>query len=57
MKECTDPDCKKDGFVRYSLGIYAGRYCDEHWASSGYRKEGREGFDPSYAGERYDDDY
>lgn len=38
---------------RYSLGIYAGKYCDECWDKSGYRKEGIEGFDPNYAGESY----
>jgi len=42
---------------RYSLGIYAGRMCDEAWANSGYRKEGPEGFDEMDAGELYDDDY
>jgi hypothetical protein len=42
---------------RYSLGIYAGRYCDEGWKLAGYRDEGPEGFDAGYAGERYDDDY
>ena len=41
---------------RYSLGIYAGKMCDAAWDKSGYRKEGPEGFDPDYAGERYEDD-
>ena len=49
--------CKGDVMRRQSLGIYAGRYCDGHWETSGYRKEGRSGFDPADAGERYDDDY
>lgn len=40
---------------QYSLGIYAGRYCDTCWEHSGYRKEGAEGFDPTYAGECYDE--
>ena len=57
MKKCCKPDCEKEGYPRKSLGLPAGRYCDEHWETSGYRKEGREGFDPAYAGERYDDDY
>ena len=57
MKECGKYGCTKPGQDRLSLGLPAGRYCDEHWASSGYRTEGREGFDPTYAGERYDDDY
>ena len=49
--------CKEEGFDRFSMGLPAGRYCDPHWESSGYIKEGAEAFDPSYAGERYDDDY
>lgn len=24
---------------RYSAGIYAGHYCDRHWASAGYRQD------------------
>jgi hypothetical protein len=37
--------------TRYSMGIYAGRYCDIGWKNSGYRDVGPEEFDPSYAGE------
>lgn len=48
--------CKGDVDTRYSLGIYAGKYCDGHWETSGYRKEGREGFDPMDAGECYEED-
>ena len=55
-------ECGKRGgalvLERESLGIYAGLYCDPCWAASGYRKEGREGFDPTYAGESYEgEDY
>lgn len=53
---CAKNGCDKEGYVRYSLGIYAGRYCDEHWAESGYRKERREGFSEQDAGERYEED-
>lgn len=53
---CTKSDCPKPGYDRYSLGIYAGRMCDGHWDTSGYRKEGREGFDPADAGEAYDEE-
>lgn len=54
---CNNHECKsQDVYERYSLGIYAGRWCDKHWATSGYRKEGREGFDPAYAGETYEPD-
>ena len=38
---------------RYSLGIYAGHYCDRHWAESGYRDEPASAFDPDDAGETY----
>ena len=53
---CSLQDCDNEAEPRYSLGIYAGRWCDEHWATAGYRKEGPEGFDPSYAGEHYEED-
>jgi hypothetical protein len=32
--------CNDHGQERYSCGCYAGRYCDIHWDSSGYRDEG-----------------
>lgn len=52
---CGDEDTSEE---RYSLGIYAGIYCDECWDKSGYRKEGREGFNPLDAGEAYEaEDY
>ena len=41
---------------RYSLGIYAGHYCDTCWKESGYRDEPAGAFDPSYAGESYEPD-
>jgi hypothetical protein len=51
-------NCSADlGEERYSLGIYAGKYCDFHWLRSGYRDEGSSGFDPVDCGERYEDDY
>jgi len=40
----------------YSLGIYAGRYHEACWERAPYRKEGREGFDPSDCGESYEED-
>jgi hypothetical protein len=42
---------------RYSMGVYAGRFCDEGWKLSGYRDVGPEEFDPAYAGERMENDY
>jgi hypothetical protein len=41
---------------RYSLGLYAGRYHDRCWATSGYRDEGPSGFDPMDAGESYEEE-
>lgn len=46
--------CRQEGDERYSLGIFAGYYCDKCWDESGIRKEGPEGFDPLDAGESYD---
>lgn len=60
IREDRCPRCGKPGgrIERYSLGIYAGRMCDECWDKSGYRKEGREGFNPLDAGEAYEaEDY
>lgn len=48
--------CDRFGEVRYSLGIYAGRYCNEHWKTSGYRDEPASAFDPMDAGETYDEE-
>lgn len=44
------------GEERYSLGIYAGTYCDAHWAESGYRDEPASAFDPMDAGESYEEE-
>jgi hypothetical protein len=49
-----DTPCSGPAEVRESLGIYAGRWCTEHWRTSGYRKEGRDGFDPADCGETYE---
>jgi hypothetical protein len=53
-----DGPCKRAAFPseRYSLGIYAGTWCDKHWESSGYRDEPASAFDPMDAGERYESD-
>lgn len=48
--------CTEEGVNRYSLGIYAGCYCDYHWEASGYRKEGKEGFSEADAGESYEEE-
>ncbi len=54
-RRCADEGNVVLGYTRHSLGIYAGTYCDEHWLESGYRDEGPEGFDPDFAGERYEE--
>jgi DNA-directed RNA polymerase subunit RPC12/RpoP len=55
---CCGRDCNEIGQERTSLGLYAGHWCDHHYATAfPYRKAEANGFDPSYAGERYDDDY
>lgn len=51
-----DKPCTGDAYEQYSLGIYAGRYCDGHWATSGYRKEPASAFDPADCGETYEPD-
>ena len=54
---CAERGCDSlEAEPRYSLGIYAGRWCDEHWATSGYRKEGSAGFHPEDAGESYEEE-
>lgn len=51
----TEP-CKGEAEERYSLGIYAGRWCNSHWKESGYRDEPASAFDPADAGETYGDE-
>lgn len=56
---CPCSRCEKENAEeRYSLGIYAGRYCDRCWDDSGYRKEPAGAFHPDDAGESYEaEDY
>jgi len=49
-------ECRKDGEERFSMGIYAGRYCDKHWKESGYRDVPASAFDPAYAGETLEEE-
>lgn len=35
LQKCSQ--CYAQGSVRYSCGEYAGRYCDEHWETAGFR--------------------
>jgi len=58
MKICNGKDCTcEEVYERASLGIFAGYWCDKHWETAPYRKEGAEGFDAADWGEHYDDDY
>lgn len=51
---CSQQGCLSDDIEeRYSLGCYAGRWCDPHWKTSGYRDEPASAFDPLDAGEEY----
>lgn len=47
----------RDSSTYHSFGIYAGKYCPTCWEQSGYVDAPASEFDPSYAGERLDDDY
>ena len=54
---CSCTQCHdRPGEDRFSFGVYAGHLCAVCWANSGYRTAGREGFDPMYAGEHYDEE-
>ena len=56
-EDCGEGECKGEVEVRHSLGIYAGRWCHYHWHhTSGYRKEGKEGYSWFDAGEEYESD-
>ncbi len=51
---CPCSKCEKKGAEeRYSLGVYAGRYCAKCWKASGYRDEPASGFSRDDAGEFY----
>lgn len=49
-----------NGQDRYSFGVFAGYFCDDHWRKSGYKgstpETEDEEFDPDYAGERMEPD-
>jgi len=47
-------NCGREARERYSLGIFAGLFCNECWSSSGFRNTGPEGFSSSDAGEEYE---
>ena len=49
-RPCCHDGCQAEGHERHSCGAYAGRYCDRHWAASGFRGA-EERIDPTYVGE------
>ncbi len=52
---CPCSRCQRKGAVeRYSLGVYAGRWCNECWRASGYRDAPASAFSEADAGERMD---
>jgi hypothetical protein len=53
---CADSNIGTAGSDRYSMGVYAGRYCEPCWEQDG-RNHDRP-FDPMDAGEAFgEDDY
>lgn len=53
-RRCADKDQWEPANERFSMGVYAGMYCDECWEADG-RNHGR-AFDPMDAGESYDEE-
>ena len=54
-RRCADLHIRREAEERFSMGIYAGMYCDNCWAVDGRNHKRR--FDPMDAGESYDDKY
>lgn len=55
-RRCADRNVGTWGSPRYSMGIYAGTYCDDCWAEDGRNHD--RSFDPLDAGEHYEaEDY
>ena len=54
-RRCADRRIARGAEERFSLGVYAGMYCEACWDKSGYRQEGKEGYDYLDAGEYYDE--
>ena len=55
-RKCADRSIYTGAQARYSMGIYAGMYCEKCWEESGYDPDAR--FDPMDAGEHYsEEDY
>ena len=55
-RRCADKNQWEPAGERFSMGVYAGMYCDECWKNDG-RNHSRQ-FDPMDAGESYsEEDY
>ena len=55
-RRCADSNVTTPAVERFSMGVYAGMYCDTCWAEDG-RNHDRQ-FDPMDAGEAYgEEDY
>lgn len=48
-RKCASEGRAQSGHERYSMGVYAGTYCDGHWEKDGRNHNRR--FDPMDAGE------
>lgn len=53
-RRCADNGFGSAGEERYSMGVYAGVYCDACWKPDGRNHD--RSFDPMDAGEHYDED-
>ena len=54
-RACMDKNMGVSANERYSMGIYAGMYCDDCWAKDGRNHSIQ--YDYLDAGESYEDDY
>lgn len=52
-RRCADAGTYVEAAERYSMGVYAGTYCDDCWERDG--RNHNHTFDPLDAGEHYDE--
>jgi len=52
-RRCADKSRWKEAGERFSMGIYAGMYCDACWREDGRNHD--RAFDPDDAGESYEE--
>lgn len=53
-RRCADKGVGRPADEQFSMGVYAGMYCDKCWAEDGRNHE--RDFDPAYAGERMEEE-